>query len=68
MEVPILRTTSLENPGTVTYTQIHSYTTCVSQWTDEELDHEIQLLFQHFPNAGVTMLHGHFRQRGENVP
>ncbi|KAF8327244.1 uncharacterized protein EI90DRAFT_2863899, partial [Cantharellus anzutake] len=39
-----------------------------SQWTDEELDHEIQLIHEHFPNAGITMLHGHFRHRGENVP
>ena len=68
MEAPILRTVSSENPGAVTYTQIRSYTAHVSQWTDEELEYEIQLLRQHFPNSGVTMLHGHFRQRGENVP
>jgi hypothetical protein len=68
MDALILQTVSSENPGAVTYTQTHSYTACVSEWTDEELEYEIQLLHQHFPNDGVTMLHGHFHQRGENVP
>ena len=68
LEPPILHTVSETSPPTITFTQIHSYTACVSQQTDEELDYEIQLLHQHFPNAGITMLHGHFCQMGENVP
>src|SRR5260370_42527348 len=67
LEPPILHTVSETSPPTITFTQIHSYTACVSQWTDEELDYEIQLLHQHFPNAGITMFHGHFCQLGENV-
>jgi hypothetical protein len=68
LEPPILQTVSETNPPTITFTQIHSYTAHVLQWTDEELDYEIQLLHHHFPNAGITMLHGHFCQMGENVP
>ena len=68
MEQPIIHSVSPSDPTTVTYTQINSYTVAVSQWSKEELDHEIMLLHVHFPNAGVKMLHGHFHQMGENVP
>ena len=68
LECPILWTVSDTDPPTITFTQIHSYTAHVSQWTDEELEHEIQLICQPFLNAGITMLHGHFHQMGENVP
>jgi hypothetical protein len=55
MEAPILRTVSAEHPGVIIYSQIRSYTAPVSQWTDEELDYEIQLLSQHFPNSGIRV-------------
>src|SRR5258708_17972140 len=56
MNQPIIQSESQSNPGEITYTQIASYTVPVSQWSDDELDHEIMLL------------HVHFHQRGENVP
>lgn len=50
------------------YHQAYSYTSPVSQWTDDELDVAITRIRIHYPNAGLSLLHGALRALGHRVP
>lgn len=50
------------------YHQADSYTAPASQWTDDELDVTITQLRVHYPNAGLSLLHGALRALGHRVP
>jgi hypothetical protein len=54
--------------GTFQYVQVNSYTRPISQWSDDELDSAILEHRTQFPRAGISMIHGHLRSLGQNVP
>ena len=67
-EDPFLRSPSQGNPYRIAYTQRRSYTSPVSQLSDEQLDDMIARIRIHFPSAGVSMLYGYLRTLEQTVP
>lgn len=60
--------TPLPRPHAYVYVQANSYTTPSSDITDADLDEQIIEIRQHFPLAGVTMLHGTLHSRQLHIP
>lgn len=55
-------------PPLYTYIQVNSYTTPSTTISDNELDEQILAVRNHFPLAGVTMLHGALQSRDLHIP